>query len=360
MNTHHVIVYHEPGRFCAWPAHNGLWSWGDEILVCFSFGYYKESIKGHSIDDDKPSQLVVARSLDGGETWALERVYTNLQDLPPITIDHRVTIADSAAEAFANPGGVQSLPDSRIDAHPDFALRCEGGSFWISYDRAKTWSGSNSLPINVPNLTSRTDYIVNSKDDCHIFLSANDERIEGVYHDRAICARTTNSGQTLDFLGWMTEPVSIRSVMPSTVRVSDNHLVSTMRRRRDASDRNYNWIDAYQSTDNGVTWEFLSKVADTDGGEWNGNPPSMVRMTDGRLAVTYGYRDEPRGIRAKVSEDNGVTWGDEIILRDDARTWDFGYTRTKQRTDGKLVTVYYYTTEAHREQHIAATIWEAN
>ena len=50
-------------------------------------------------------------------------------------------------------------------------------------------------------------------------------------------------------------------------------------------------------------------------------------------------------------------WGDEIHLRDDGRNWDFGYTRTIQRTDGKLVTLYYYTTIENSEQHIAATIW---
>ena len=76
----------------------------------------------------------------------------------------------------------------------------------------------------------------------------------------------------------------------------------------------------------------------------------MVLLTDGRLAVTYGYGGERRGIRARGSADNGRTWGDEIILRDDARTWDFGYPRTKQREDGSLVTMYYYTTTERPEQ----------
>ena len=97
--------------------------------------------------------------------------------------------------------------------------------------------------------------------------------------------------------------------------------------------------------DNGETWDFLSKAADTDGGAGgNGNPPSMVRLKDGRRCVTYGYRASSYGIRAKLSEDNGKSWGHEICLRDDGRNWDFGYTRTVQRTDGKLVTLYYYTT----------------
>jgi hypothetical protein len=63
-------------------------------------------------------------------------------------------------------------------------------------------------------------------------------------------------------------------------------------------------------------------------------------------------------MRAVISSDNGKTWGDVIHLRDDGRTWDIGYTRTVQRPDGRLVTVYYYTTEQNPQQHIAATIWD--
>ena len=83
----------------------------------------------------------------------------------------------------------------------------------------------------------------------------------------------------------------------------------------------------------------------------------MVGLNDGRIVLTYGRRSEPFGIRARISSDSGKSWGDEIHLRDDGRTWDIGYPRTLVRPDGKLVTIYYYTTEKNREQHIAATIW---
>ena len=39
-------------------------------------------------------------------------------------------------------------------------------------------------------------------------------------------------------------------------------------------------------------------------------------------------------------------------------TEDIGYTRTVQRSDGRAVTCYYFTTETKQEQHIAAAIWE--
>jgi hypothetical protein len=41
----------------------------------------------------------------------------------------------------------------------------------------------------------------------------------------------------------------------------------------------------------------------------------------------------------------------------DASDWDLGYTRTVQRPDGKLVTVYYYNDATSTERYIGATIW---
>src|SRR6516164_7477596 len=69
----HVMVFHEPGRFGGWPANHGIWSWGDEILVGFSAGYFKDhGPERHAIDHDRPEEHLLARSLDGGLTWTVE------------------------------------------------------------------------------------------------------------------------------------------------------------------------------------------------------------------------------------------------------------------------------------------------
>jgi len=99
------------------------------------------------------------------------------------------------------------------------------------------------------------------------------------------------------------------------------------------------------------------KVADVAGN--NGNPPSLAKLPDGRLCVAYGTRLDPCGIAATLSNDDGRTWSPPRVLRGDGRTWDLGYARTVVRGDGRLVTVYSYTTAERPEQHIAATIWEA-
>ena len=55
----HVMIYHRPGRFAGWPANHGIWSWGDEVLVGFSAGTYKDlGPDRHAIDHDKPERPV--------------------------------------------------------------------------------------------------------------------------------------------------------------------------------------------------------------------------------------------------------------------------------------------------------------
>ena len=113
-------------------------------------------------------------------------------------------------------------------------------------------------------------------------------------------------------------------------------------------------MESFLSPDNGSSWYLLDEPTINNGG----NPPSMIRMKDGRIALTYGSRELPYGIRAKISDDEGLTWSEEYILRNDGNSWDLGYPRTVQRKDGKLVTVYYFNVSGSKERHIAATIWD--
>jgi hypothetical protein len=119
-----------------------------------------------------------------------------------------------------------------------------------------------------------------------------------------------------------------------------------------------NWIEAAESKDSGRSWSSLGKVAETDHGERNGNPPALVRLPDGRLVAAYGYRGRPYGIRMKVSEDGGKSWGEELVVRKDGANWDMGYPRMVLIGEGKLVIIYYFTTNDRYEQHIEASIIE--
>jgi hypothetical protein len=83
-----------------------------------------------------------------------------------------------------------------------------------------------------------------------------------------------------------------------------------------------------------------------------------LRLADGRLCLTYGYRAKPFAMQALLSSDAGKTWSAPVVLRQDGGGRDIGYPRSVQRPDGKIVTIYYFWDEkTGPERYIAATIW---
>lgn len=343
------IAFYESGRYAGWPANNGAWNWGDEILVGFSLSYFDpNSSGGHETRGSERN--VVARSLDGGKTWKKE-------------VPENYT-----GGKMENPENYKTSPGVNF-THPDFAMRIEERRYFVSYDRGKNWEGPYHIKVEaegveIDDLTSRTDYVVLGPDECIVFMSAETGLVETDYQDRSFAVRTTDGGKTFEFLGWMTHDTDVRSVMSTTEYIGDDHLVSVVRRKHNekfGEGRPHivkNWIEAQESKDNGKTWTALGKVAYTDDGDRNGNPPAMVKLPDGRLIVAYGYRAYLYGIRMKISSDKGKTWSDEIVLRSDGATWDIGYPRMVLRPDGRVVVMYYYTTDDNREQHIGVTIFD--
>jgi hypothetical protein len=347
----HVKVYAEPGRFGGWPANHGIWSWGDEILVGFSAGYFKDNGPDrHAIDHDKPEEHLLARSRDGGMTWTIENPAAKGALIPAGKALHGIVPPGLKEKPWEDcPGGIPF-------AHPDFALTVRmtdvhagPARFYYSSDRGHAWQGPFRLPLfGQKGIAARTDYVVNGPNDCMLFLTA--AKANG-REGRPLCVRTTDGGKSWQFLAWIAGEPAGYAIMPSTVRLALAELLSAIRCRDGAK----SWIDTYRSLDNGQSWK-LDQTPAPDLGE--GNPPSMIRLADGRVCLTYGYRAKPYGIRARLSSDGGHTWDEEIILRGDGGGRDVGYPRSVQRPDGKIVTVYYFHDQPKSDRYIAATIWD--
>lgn len=346
----HVKVYYEPGRYGGWPANNGIWIWGNEILVGFSKGYYKDLGIKHNLDREKEVIQVLARSKDGGETWAIEDPAKN--GLLPVT------------EFGVQRKDIQLTPVQKLDhpmnlSHPDFAFTARmaknnESSFWYSTDRGHQWSGPFELPdFDGRGTLARTDYLVDSKTEAILFLTLpKKDGNEG----QIACVKTSNGGKTWKIASWVGNEPTGYSIMPASVRLSKNEILVTTRDR----EGDESFISTYYSKDNGNSWTSQGKAVDDTG---IGNPPAMVKLKDGRVCLIYGYRSDPDGtktsdIRARLSSDKGKTWSKDYVLRNDGSGRDIGYPRVVQRPDGKVVAVYYFMDKATGpERYIGASIW---
>ena len=351
----HAIVAIEKDRYHGWPANNGVWHWANEILVGFTQGDYVQKT-GHSIEGVHENQL--ARSLDGGETWRTFRPKGYFRD-----------------EFLRFRGGAKTRLSEALDfRHPRLVLRkfSQGyhgnedpeGGFFSSYDRGETWQGPfgfNRLyeheQMKGKHLSARTAYVALGSRECLSFISAKPPH-EGEAGNRVGCIRTVDGGLGFEFLSWVTpESEEEVAIMPQAVNVSGDTFVLAYRKiTRDGYGESA--IETYRSDDRCRSWDYLSTVKIT---EPHSNPPALLKLADGRLCCGYGDRIDRR-IKVKYSDDDGHSWGPEVIIRDDyyqchESDRDLGYVSMVQRPDGKLVAIYYWATTEHPQQYIAASIW---
>lgn len=369
----HVTVYRDPGRYAGWPANYGIWSWGEEIVLAFTVGYPSAEGGFHTRDRGRPFHTMQARSVDGGETWAAGPLPARTPGGRGVSADEHMADGLGVGAVLGDPH-TENLPQPSpggIDfAREDFALLCartglRAGTrsfFYFSYDRCRTWRGPYWLPdFGRPGIAARTDYIVDGPRTCTLFLTANKgSGTEG----RVFCCRTTDGGATFDFVAWIGPEPEGFAIMPASVRLpatggGPGRILTAVRCRAGDRERgrDSSWIDLYASDDDGHTWRHVARPVAFRGTGHNGNPPTLTRLLDGRLCLTYGDRAGPYRMGARLSGDGGATWGEEIVLRDGGGNHDIGYPRTVQRPDGTVVTAYYWNERPEGERYIAATLW---
>ncbi len=369
-DAEHSIVYRNDTEYCGWPFYCGLWQVpGGDLVVGFkkiANSYGNAGEVSHTKLTVGQGELVLIRSSDGGRCWdpstqqSVFRLSTTVEEISaqgpsdyspegPLDFDDRnVLIMSGAVPALLK-------PESRA---------------WLraSADGGRTWRRPILLPLGgLTSLTGHGSSMVRA--DGMNLLGLSTTTPDGWTNRPLVYASDT--GVEWRFLSFITPigdagsavsdragPVlfgAIRHFYPRLIPLADNRIVASVRFQRDA--RDVMWTDMFESEDGGRTWRFLSRVND-----W-GAPGDIVQMHDGRIVCVYGYRVRPPGVRARVSEDGGRTWGGEIILRDDGGSWDLGYPRVIEHEDGKLLTVYCMNLKEDRIQmnggvrHIAQTVF---
>lgn len=343
MKLTHSVVFAAPGTYAGWPANHGAWQWGDEFLVGFLRGrFVRKSM--HNIAE--PFEKVLARSRDGGRTWAVE--------VPGVDFEcHESAVPPDPPEFDF--GGDTIIRCCGVYDHGGDACY-EPGGFYLSRDRGRTWSGPFRFAGLESMLEHTADQICTTRTrvlGSLVFMSRGQRLIWGT--DSVFCA--VHNGRTFEPWGTVLED-DARAVMPAVAVVNrpfaGPRIVCVMRRR--AGRRRGGWIDSVHSDDAGRTWSKPRQVGVTGGR--NGNPPALLTLPDGRLLCVFANRDHG-SICAAISMDGGDSWPAALLVlagSDEHR--DVGYPQLFLRSDGVPVVVYYWADDERPQQHIAATAIE--
>lgn len=121
-------------------------------------------------------------------------------------------------------------------------------------------------------------------------------------------------------------------------------------------------IRNHNDANKGETLQTISK----DGGKtWSepkttgvyGLPSHLLRLRDGRLMMTYGHRRKPYGNQARLSSDNGQTWGEALIISGDGKGGDLGYPSTVELADGSFLSVWYESMKEPKKAVLRQAHW---
>jgi hypothetical protein len=348
------VVFSDSQLFAGWPANEGMWQWGDEMLVAFNVAKYQEQENTHNTAPGSYQWVNFARSLDGGQSWAIE--HHPEVSTPGIFNGSGQYVKASGYPAIPAP---QPSPGGFDFTSSGFALKARNDKFWVTDDRGQSWSQPYSLPSFGENfLRARTSYLTLDSQTMLLFYEGTDINPSVGEHARTMVVRTTDGGQTFEQLSWLTpDPADSAppstypayGLMPDVTQLEDGTILAAVRWRV----QNNMETRIVSSSDNGLSWQQLSTPV-----TGNNNPASLVSLGGDRVAMVYGTRSPNYGIHAKVSEDGGLTWPSEFVLRNDGREWDLGYVQSALRSDGRITSAYYYTTDVMPANFIGSTIWQ--
>lgn len=130
----------------------------------------------------------------------------------------------------------------------------------------------------------------------------------------------------------------------------------------DSKDRIWAFIRSF-----GMDDKMLTVCSEDSGRTWSswqvnnmqGHPQDPLKLRDGRILLTYGYRHPPYGIRCRIlaPDLSDLATAPELILRDDGRSPDLGYPWALQLDDTRVLISYYFS-DATGNRHIAGTVVE--
>lgn len=367
----HSIVYKENERYCSFPHVARLPD--QKLALVFrkaSKFSYDAAINGTATHHDPNSSIEIIFSSDEGLTWGESKTIYNTQYG---VNDPAITVLESGKMLVRFVALNITCSENYHDlGHKIFSHRTEhglvtnviGNIVMSSSDLGETWNEIGLDSIDTLGPSCSRDPIVECDDGTllmPVYTGAPQRS------DECWVLRSFNGGVT-----WGTptkiasDPEGLQSQLHgvnynecSVVNLSKGHFVGLIRGDSSFHTSNKEFMPVggvgqlylVHSFDSGMSW---TKPMDTG---IFGQPGALVKLSSGNLLATYGYRKSPFGVRACVLSTKDWKWGKEIVILDDANTWDCGYPFSIELAPGKILSVYYNVDE-FGVRHIQSSKWD--
>ena len=222
------------------------------------------------------------------------------------------------------------------------------GSFVrLSRDSGKTWEAAVKVPVSAPHGPAKLS------DGRLLYLGKECRSMDG--REREVCVYDSrDEGKTWTHLADIEVPQGCQlnyMYEPHAVELPDGKILGAIRMQGSRLDPDFT-VYLCESTDGGKTWSVPHPTGVC------GSPPHLMVHSSGAVVMSYGRRAKPYGERARISYDGGRTFGEEIVISQEAESDDLGYPSTVELSDGRLLTVYYQILPGDTFASILYTEWE--
>ena len=352
-----VVIYEDSMFFCAFPS--VIKRPKGEIWVAFRRApnrkIFGEQRSNHL---DPNSYMVMVRSEDG-ETWSKtpELIYAHplggSQDPCLLQLRDGTVLCTGYLWAFIKPEAAENLQKPLFTSHNATML---GGYLVRSTDGGKTWQD----PVYPPHIAPEINYSPLGGG-----LTA--------YNRGALCEG--KNGRIYWAVAAM-DSAAPRKISVHLITSDDKGQTWTYNSPIAADGKaSFNETSVYETPKGDIVAFLRTANFDDqaciarlpDGGKtftwesmgFQGHPLNALRLPDDRVLLTYGYRHQPYGIRARILNAECTDFADaeEFILRDDGGNTDIGYS-WPVLLDKNRVLVTYYFNKNDGNRHIAGTIIE--
>lgn len=351
-----IVIYGDGKYYSAFPAVQTLP--GGKIIAMFrrAPNYYglpgiPEDFYAHG---DILSQYMSVVSEDGGKTWGSPSLIYSPADGcsqdAGLFYDGKYLYANSFIWTYVPELVAEAMKKAGQDEylHRYFTYMLPGGSYVMrSVDLGKTWEGPfkpEPLPHNIETIPGVKLTVHNRGNIVRIpggplVLAGQKLGFRPEFNSSIVLYKSNDDGKTWQYMVTAADchGISVLEEPRLHITPSGKWVVLIRCHNLDGESFPRARMCIVESTDRGATWT-QPKVLN-----FHAEPATSFQMDDGRIIVAYGHREEPYGVRLRVSnsELDNLESAEEFIVRDDADKIDTGYPWITQTGKNTFLVAYY-------------------